>query len=336
MPTPVSLREDPVPYALDPELAPWAAEVPSMPFDDVPRARALSAELSAGRPPRETSGLVDVRTLNVAGAEGVPEVPVRVYTPTGGDRIKAALVYLHGGGFCLGDLGSADGIGAMLAAETGAVVVCVGYRLAPENPFPDAIDDCWAVLDWLVGHAAELSVHPARIGVGGDSAGGGLAAAVSLFARDRGGPVPAFQYLGMPVLDDRLETASMRAFTDTPGLRRADAVAMWDNYLGAGARGGTDVSVYAAPARASDLSGLPPAYVSACEFDPLRDEALAYATRLLAAGVPTELHVYPGTFHASGIIQDAEISRQMVRDTVAAIRRGLREEARAAYSPGAC
>ncbi|MFJ8927544.1 alpha/beta hydrolase [Streptomyces sp. NPDC102364] len=324
-----------MPYALDPELAPRATEIPSMPFDDVPRARALSAGLSAGRAPSGTAGLVDVRSLGVPRAEGVPEVPVRIYAPKSGDRTGAALVYLHGGGFCLGGVDTADGVASLLASETGAVVVSAGYRLAPENPFPDAIDDCWAVFLWAVGHAAEWGVDPARIGVGGDSAGGGLAAAVSLLARDRGGPVPAFQYLGMPVLDDRLESASMRAFTDTPGLRRADVVSMWDNYLGAGVRGGTDVSAYAAPARAGDLRGLPGTYVSACEFDPLRDEALAYATRLLAAGVPTELHVYPGTFHASGIIRDAEISRQMVRDTVTAIRRGLREKARASYSPDA-
>ncbi|MFJ9558415.1 alpha/beta hydrolase [Streptomyces fuscichromogenes] len=304
--------------------------VSALPFDDIPKARAIEAEMLAAMPERTTSVPVGVRELDVPGLAGGPDVPVRVYTPEGEEQSRAALVYLHGGGFCLGSLELSHGSGATLAAETGAVVVLVGYRLAPENPFPAGLDDSYAVFRWTVEQAAELGVDPTRIGVGGDSAGGGLSAALCLLARDRGGPLPCFQYLGMPALDDRLHTPSMRAFTDTPGLRRSDGESTWDHYLGGpGLRGGDEVSVYAAPARATDVSGLPPAYVSTCEFDPLRDEALAYAQRLLHAGVPTEIQLYPGAFHASAAIQGAEISRRMVRDMQAAIRRGLREGGRA-------
>lgn len=312
-------------YALDPELAPWAALLPGMPFRDVAEARALESRILDAMPEGETAVPVEVRQSTVAGPRGAGRVPVRVYTPRGVDGPRAALVYLHGGGFCLGSVELSHGGCAVFAAETGAVVVSVEYRLAPEHPFPAGLEDGYAAFVWTVEHAAELGVDAARVGVGGDSAGGGLAAALSLLARDRGGPAPCFQYLGIPALDDQLGTPSMRAFTDTPGLRRDDVEAIWDHYLGGpGRRGGEDVSAYAAPARAEDLAGLPPAYVSVCEFDPLRDEGLDYAHRLVRAGVPTELHLFPGTFHASAAVQDAEVSRRMSGEAIGAMRRGLR------------
>ncbi|WLW51654.1 alpha/beta hydrolase [Streptomyces sp. YU58] len=312
-------------YALDPELAPWAELLPAMPFHDVAEARALESRILHAMPERETPVPVDVRRSTVAGPEGAGRVPVWIYTPRGGDGPRAALVYLHGGGFCLGGVELSHGGCAVFAAETGAVVVSVEYRLAPEHPFPAGLEDAYAAFVWTVEHAAGLGVDAARVGVGGDSAGGGLAAAVSLVARDRGGPAPCFQYLGIPALDDRLGTPSMRAFTDTPGLRRGDVEVIWDHYLGGpGVRGGEDVSRYAAPARAEDLAGLPPAYVAVCEFDPLRDEGLDYAHRLVRAGVPTELHLFPGTFHASTLVQDAEVSRRMTGEAIGAMRRGLR------------
>jgi acetyl esterase/lipase len=141
----------------------------------------------------------------------------------------------------------------------------------------------------------------------GQSAGGGLAAALSLLARDRGGPSLCFQYLGIPELDDRLETPSMQQFVDTPMWNRPNAVLSWRYYLGHDADG--EVSPYAAPARAADLSGLPPAYVSTMEFDPLRDEGILYALGLLQAGVTVDLHQYPGTFHGSAMVPTAAVSR---------------------------
>jgi acetyl esterase/lipase len=177
------------------------------------------------------------------------------------------------------------------------VVASVEYRLAPEHPFPAGLEDCYAGLTWLAAHADELGVDPARIAIHGISAGGGLCAALALLARDRGGPAIAFQYLGVPEVDDRLETRSARDFVDTPVWNRPRAEISWDSYLGPGRRGGADVSPYAAPARATDLSGLPPALVIVGGADGFRDEDIEYATRLLQAGVPTELHVYPGAYH---------------------------------------
>jgi acetyl esterase/lipase len=164
-------------------------------------------------------------------------------------------------------------------------------------------------------------VDPARIAVAGQSAGGGLAAATALLARDRGGPALRFQLLEIPELDDRLDTPSMRAFTDTPLWNRPNAEWSWRHYLGPDHV--AETSAYAAPARARDLAGLPPAYVSTMEFDPLRDEGITYALRLLQAGVQVELHSHPGTFHGSALIAGAEVSQRGAREVVEALRRAL-------------
>jgi acetyl esterase/lipase len=170
-------------------------------------------------------------------------------------------------------------------------------------------------------HAAELGVDVDRVAVAGSSAGACLAAAVALLARDRSGPTIRFQHLVIPAFDDRLDTPSMRAFTDTPMWNRERAEASWRMYLGAGHDG--DVPVYAAPARASDLSGLPPAYIAVSELDPLRDEGIAYASALLAAGVSVELHVFPGAFHGSTIVTTAAISQRQIEEAAIALRRAL-------------
>jgi acetyl esterase/lipase len=154
--------------------------------------------------------------------------------------------------------------------------------------------------------------------VHGQSAGGGLAAATVLRAHDEGGPAIAFQSLGMPELDDRLETASMQQFVATPLWSRPQAIRSWEMYLG-----GRPADHYAAPARREDLSGLPPAHVFTMELDPLRDEGITYAQRLLQAGVSVELHSYPGTFHGSSLVQDAAVSKRMSEDILDALRRGL-------------
>ena len=308
-------------YAFDPELAPWVAMLPKLDLDDIVAARAAMSEMAAQRggelPPNVT-----VRAVSIPGPEGAPEVPVRVYTPTDRTGALPALVYLHGGGFLVGDLDTFHFETARIAAEVGAVVVSVDYRLAPEHPFPAGLEDCYAALRWTHDTAGELGVDVARIAVGGESAGGGLSAAVALLARDRGGPALCFQLLGIPELDDRLETPSMTAFTDTPLWNRPAAVISWKYYLGESASG-LDIK-YAAPARATDLSGLPPAYVTTCEFDPLRDEGLQYAQRLVQAGVSVEIHHYPGTFHGSALVTEAAVSKRMAADELDALRRGLR------------
>jgi acetyl esterase/lipase len=201
-------------------------------------------------------------------------------------------------------------------------VVSVEYRLAPEHPYPAALHDCYAALSFLHAEAAALGVDTDRVALMGASAGGGLAAATAMLARDLGGPPVCFQMLQIPELDDRLETASMRAFVDSPVWNRPLAEQSWEAYLGP-LHGTADVPAHAAPARAEDLSGLPPAYVSTAEHDPLRDEGILYALRLLQAGVSVELHQFPGTFHGSALVTSAAVSRRAQGEVAAVLRRVL-------------
>jgi acetyl esterase len=310
-------------YPFDPELAAAVAMMPVVEISDIPSARARSAEMFAaafGEPDR--SG-VQVRDELVPGPDGAPDVRLRIFTP---DRpvVPAAIYDVHGGGFVLGAIDLFDGRNLRLARELGVTVVTVEYRLAPEHPYPAPLEDCYAGLVWTAKNADSLGIDADRIAIHGESAGGGLCAGLALLARDRGGPSIAFQYLGIPELDDRLDTPSMRAFTDTPIWNRPNAVVSWDSYLGPGKRGTADVPIYAAPARATDLAGLPPAYVSVMEFDPLRDEGIAYALGLMQAGVSVELHAFPGTFHGSAMVEQAAVSRREADEALAVLRRGLR------------
>lgn len=207
-----------------------------------------------------------------------------------------------------------------MAAEGGAVSVGVDYRLAPEHPFPAGVEDCYAALRWVAANAEDLKVDRDRIAIGGGSAGGNLTAAVALMARDRGGPKIAFQMLFYPVVDDRSETDSMKAGTDLYIWDYQNNLYMWDHYIG---RDREEVSPYAAPARADDLSGLPPAYVMTCEHDPLRDEGILYAMKLMAVGVPVELHNYPGTVHGFDFLGPSDISMFALQESVEAFKRAM-------------
>jgi acetyl esterase/lipase len=228
------------------------------------------------------------------------------------------VVWLHGGGFVMGDLETEHPWAVRVARGSGAVVISVGYRRAPEHPYPAALDDAYAVMVWAAGHADCLGTDPERIAVGGHAAGAGLAAAVALRARDEHGPSIRYQLLNQPQLDDTQTTWSARTFTDTPFMTRDKAAASWRHYLGSG-----PATAYAAPARADDLSGLPPAYVTSAEFDPNRDEAIEYARRLLQAGVPVELHQWAGTFHGSQAVVSADVSRRQTDELGAVLRRAL-------------
>jgi acetyl esterase len=193
----------------------------------------------------------------------------------------------------------------MLVERAGVTVVAVDYRLAPEHPYPAGLEDSYAVLQWALDKGDEYGIDPERLGVLGESAGGGLAAALSLLARDRRGPHLTAQFLDAPTIDDRLDTPSMTTLSDTPAWQSVNSPHSWRYYLQCTAEsGGTSVQIYAAPARATveELSGLPPAYVTAYQIDPTRDEGLDYARRLIQAGVPTEVHHYPGAFHMAHII----------------------------------
>jgi acetyl esterase/lipase len=282
-------------------------------------------------PPYEPPVAVGIRDVSVPGLHGAPHFRVRVYTPTGHEGKLPGVLFLHGGAFLLGLVDFFESQTIRIAAEVGTVVVSVDYRVAPEDPFPAGMEDCYAALEWMVEHADELGVDPQRIAIAGESAGANLAAAVALAARDGDGPKLIMQYLGVPVLDDRLETPSMNTFADTPGFNRHMAELMWDNYLGGmEMRRSDNVSPYAAPARAEDLAGLPPTYMALAEFDPLRDEGFAYAQRLINAGVPTELRHFPGASHGvSELVPGAEVSRRMIAGQLDALRRGLHGDASA-------
>jgi acetyl esterase/lipase len=237
---------------------------------------------------------VDVTDVSTQAHDGA-EVPMRLYAPAGATAGGALVLYVHGGGMIMGSVELYDPLLRLLASGSGTALLAVDYRVAPEHPHPTPVEDCYAGLRWAGEHARELGFDPGRLAIAGDSAGGGLAAATALVARDRGGPALARQVLIYPMLDDRNVTQPT-AGPEILTWDYADNATGWGALLGEAA-GGADVSPYAAPARASDLSGLPPAYVMVGELDIFRDEDIQYAARLAAAGVATELHVYPGAPH---------------------------------------
>jgi acetyl esterase len=309
-------------YNFDPELK---EAIPFLPTSSEPMDIEASRELMASVI-ELMNAEVDVSDLVVEDHQVPAETPtreilVRTYRPAESSGQRPGILDIHGGGFTTGSIDLQHGAVANIAREVDAVVATVEYRLAPEHPFPAGLEDCYAALEWMANESDLLAIDPQRIAVFGSSAGGGLAAALALLARDRGGPALCFQLLGVPELDDRLETPSMCAFVDTPIFNRNGAIQSWNAYLG---EDRNDVSEYAAPARASVLSGLPSAYISTMEFDPLRDEGILYALRLLAAGVSVELHQYPGTFHGSAMIADADVSKRQLRETSDVLRRVLR------------
>ncbi len=307
---------------LDPELAAALATLPDLHLTDLAGARRRRREL-ADQAPRPELGQVALTQETIPAAGDRPAVPVLLATPPASvPRPTPAVLMLHGGGFVMGDAAMTAAQAVDLCARLGTVVVSVDYRLAPEHPYPAALHDCAAALRWITGQVSTLGVDPDRLGVYGMSAGGGLAAALTLLLRDHGGPRICFQLLA-PQLDDRLGTPSMHASVDTPMLNRLDVEISWRHYLSHCA---DDIPPHAAPARAEDLSGLPPAYISLYEHDPLRDEGLTYAAKLLQAGVAVELHVFPGTFHRSMIITGAEMSRRQTAETTDALQRGLRAQ----------
>jgi acetyl esterase len=252
------------------------------------RAADLASIRAAGGSPRPVH---EVGDLWFPGPGG--DLRVRVYRPSD-ERPLPALLYYFGGGWTLGSIDTADVLCRTLAEEVGCLVVTVGYRLAPEHPFPAAVEDCYAALRWVDAQAAELGADPDRLAVGGDSAGGNLAAAVTLLARDDGDIALAGQLLVYPNTDQLADDASMRDNTD-PWLFNHHSVAWYTrHYL---TQPQDAANPLASPLRARDLSGLPPALVITAEYDPLRDQGEAYARRLAEAGVPVELSRYPGMAH---------------------------------------
>ncbi|MGI5283074.1 alpha/beta hydrolase [Nonomuraea polychroma] len=313
---------------LDPEIRAALEQMPLPDFglasvapEDLPGVRAQINAFLAAAPPAETD--VTIEDRHVPGPDGAPDVRVRIYRPGGEGTSRPALYWIHGGGMVIGTPEIDDALMIGYVEQLGCVVVSVDYRLAPENPYPAPVEDCYAGLVWTAKAAGELGIDPARLAVGGASAGGGLAAATVLLARDRGGPEVAFQLLVCPMLDDRNSTPSSQEFTDAVVWKREENLYGWKALLG-DLFGADDVPPYAAPSRATDLSGLPPAFVDVAELEVFRDEDIDYALRLSQAGVSTELHLYPGGFHAfDGMVPDAELSKRARAARLAALKRAF-------------
>lgn len=287
---------------IDPELAPILDFVKSVgldiDFSDLAAMReklhSFQDSVSAATPP--VSGVSTADHL-VPYADGSHSVRVRVYQPTGRTGVLPVLFWIHGGGYVLGRLQDDDLLAGSLAVNYNCVVASVDYRLAPEHPFPTPLEDCYTALKWLYDNADTLGVNRARIAIGGQSAGGGLAAALGQLARDRKEVPLCYQLLIYPMLDDRNITQVSDPAEDNAVWSRVSNLFGWRSYLGQ--EPGTEATpLYAAPGRTEDLRGLPPTYLYTGDIDLFAAEDIDYARRLLLAGVPTELHVYPGAYHA--------------------------------------
>lgn len=268
-------------------------------------------------PPEDVDAVEELSAPGPAGP-----VPVRLYRPLGsGDGPLPVVVYFHGGGYTFGDVGMFDANNRYLANRAGCVVAAVTYRLAPEHPYPAAVEDAWAATKWVAENATSIGADPARVAVGGDSAGGALATVVARMARDRGGPPICFQLLVFPVTDCSFDTPSHKENGEGYLLTRSLMEWFWGNYLGPG-NDGTDPDI--SPLRARDLSGLPPALVITAEFDPLRDEGEAYAARLAEAKVDVDVHRYDGQVHVfTWLSAVVDAGRAALDEGAAALRRAF-------------
>ena len=312
---------------LDPELKVMLEKMPTdRPLDltELPAARGkmkkMVTTMLAGLPAIE--GVTSYDRFAPC-RQGDPDVRVRVYRPDDQPGRLPALLWIHGGGYVMGDIEQDDRLMKQLAKRIGCVAASVDYRLAPEHPFPAPVEDCYAALKWLSANAGELGVDPSRIAIGGASGGGGLCAGLALMTRDRREVKPSFQLLIYPMIDDRNVTPASHAITDPRVWNRESNRLGWKAYLGRDG-GGPDVSPYAAASRATDLTGLPPAYIPVGALDLFIDENIEYAQRLIQAGVPTELHVYPGAFHGFDLFApSAKVSKQFKADRDDALKRAL-------------
>lgn len=307
---------------LDPEIAPIVKQLPPVDLRDPVAVRA-NMKVRAGLEVAPTDDRSDVtkRDVTIAGSDGVP-VHVRVYRPAITEAVLPCLYWIHGGGHVMGSIESDDRLVQEMVHLANCAAVSVDWRHAPEHPYPAALNDAHDGLTWLWAHTDELGVDPLRIALGGASSGGGLAAALALLVRDRGESNLCFQLLVYPMLDDRNETPSSYDIVDARVWNRQANITAWRYYLGD--LDTSSLPPYAVPARVQDLSGLPPTFISVGELDLFLDEDVEYACRLIRAGVPTELHVYPGTPHGVNKFgYPAAVARQFAMDRDNALRRAL-------------
>lgn len=294
----------------------------SQPKVDV--ARDLEAMRKIQVPIIERSENVITSTRYIQGQES--ELLVKVYEPKERTKSKLPVVlWIHGGGYVLGHPDGDDPLCERIVIRAESVVVSVDYRLAPEHPYPAAINDCYSALEWIVNNCEELGIDVNKIAIAGASAGGGLTAALALLARDRGEINIAFQMPLYPMIDDRNTTASSYEINEENMPRawnRENNIAAWKMYLGSEAS--KEVSPYAAPAREKELAGLPPTYTCVGDLDPFRDETIDYVKRLASAGVPVEFHLYPGCYHGfDAIFNNVEISKRANSEYIDALARAL-------------
>jgi len=261
---------------------------------------------------------VNIEKKQIKTADG--DVSIYIYQPENDSANKPAILWIHGGGYIMGDADS-NYFAGEFSKQLNATVVSVDYRLAPEHPFPAGLNDSYAALLWMVKHAEDLGISPSRIAVAGQSAGAGLAAGLVLYNRDLKGPEIAFQLLLYPMLDNLHDTPS-GSIEDYPVWNRQTSFNAWEMYFNG--TPGLNASPYGAAARAKDVSGLPKAFITVGTADLFRDENIEYAQRLMAAGVPTQLSVFPGMFHAGQIFSpNAPISQQMILSFSSALKDGL-------------
>jgi acetyl esterase/lipase len=309
-------------HLVDPELAvildPMPA--PELTVEMLRQIRAMStqASVSASRP-----ATLSVSEHFIPGPADGPDVRVLVYLPTSAQEAVPALLWMHGGGYVMGSADAEDLLVTGIVSAVGCAVVSVDYRLAPETSHPGPVEDCYAALKWLATHTDELGIDQTRLAIGGSSAGGGLAAALALLARDRREVSLIFQCLLAPMLDDRTCTQAEPHPYTGEFIWTAQANHFgWTSLLGQDP-GGPDVSPYAAAARAEHLENLPAAFIYVGSIDLFLEEDLEYARRLMRAGVPTELHIYPGAFHGFRMVPDAQVTQKARQDQLDALRRAF-------------
>lgn len=285
--------------AVAPELRPTLSVFPQVDFSYGLDLYRQPFDPAALFPLPEPLRAITCEEVFVPGASGAPDVRVLVYRPPddGSERLRPAVLHMHGGGYVLGSPELNDNGNRAMTLALGVVVVSVDYRLAPETPWPGPLQDCYAVLSWLAAGAAELGIDANRIAIAGESAGGGHAAALALLARDKGGPGIQLQLLDSPMLDDRTGSQGDPHPCNGKFVWTAESNRFgWSALLG-GKDAGDGVPKDAIPARTGDLTGLPPTFISVGALDLLLDESLEYTRRLARAGVPVELHVIPGAYH---------------------------------------
>jgi len=281
-------------------------------------------KFAASPPPPRTTPVTSVedRTITPAPGPGGASVKIRIYQPDSSFR-AGALLYIHGGGFTVGSLDGVDELCRIITKQSDCVVVSVDYRLAPENPYPAALNDVRTAYDWLRANADDLGFVPTKLAVGGDSAGGGLAASLCLDLRNSGVAQPIMQLLVCPAVDDQFNRQSWTDFKDAPLLDAETAKWFWTQYVGESA---SDLDELAVPFKARSLAGLAPAHVATAEIDPLRDDGEAYATALSDAGVSVRLERYSGVFHGFFTeVQTYATSRRAVLDACESLRLAFRQ-----------